>query len=94
MYDVSYPDKENMDPERAITIDDFGKNQIGLIAQEVEKTIPEVVVYNSSENKYGMAYTELIPILIKAVQEQQESIEQQTIEITRLLERINQLEGK
>ena len=51
---------------------------LGLIAQEVQKLIPEVVdVGNDKDKTLGMKYTELIPVLISAIQEQQKIIEQQ-----------------
>ncbi|MCM8823217.1 MAG: tail fiber domain-containing protein, partial [Candidatus Omnitrophica bacterium] len=39
----------------------------GLIAQEVEKVLPEVV--NTSEEEKSISYTELIPVLINAIKE-------------------------
>lgn len=67
--------------------------EIGFIAQEVEKVVPEAVVHSfASEEQlanakangkpipaitdpYAMKYTELIPVLTKAIQEQQAQIE-------------------
>jgi hypothetical protein len=50
--------------------------QIGLIAQDVEKILPSVVVTEANTEKTkGMKYAELIPVLIKAMQEQQVEIE-------------------
>jgi hypothetical protein len=46
------------------------KNNVGLIAQEVEKVFPEVISYDPQVDSYGIRYTELIPVLVKAVQEQ------------------------
>jgi hypothetical protein len=57
---VSFTWKEN--PEQ---------QKIGLIAQEVKKIIPEVVF--EGEN-LGLNYAELVSVLIKAIQEQQEII--------------------
>lgn len=49
---------------------------LGLIAQEVQKLIPEIVTVGDDEEKtLGMRYTELVPVLIKALQEQQEIID-------------------
>ncbi|RKE92280.1 tail fiber domain-containing protein [Ichthyenterobacterium magnum] len=48
---------------------------LGLIAQEVDQVIKNVVTYDEKQDKYGVSYTELIPVLIKALQEQQEIIE-------------------
>jgi Chaperone of endosialidase/YadA head domain repeat (2 copies) len=79
---------------------------LGLIAQEVQKLIPEVVdVGNDKDKTLGMKYTELIPVLIKAIQEQQKIIEQQetknqqlSVELTtqnkNLEKRIDALEAK
>ena len=48
---------------------------LGLIAQEVQKLIPEVIDVGTDNAKtLGMKYTELIPVLIKAIQEQQDII--------------------
>lgn len=49
---------------------------LGLIAQETLSIIPEVVVAPASETEhFGMNYPALIPVLIKAMQEQQAQIE-------------------
>lgn len=52
------------------------RTHYGLIAQEVEKTVNEMgidttdfAVITKDDNGYGMRYTELIPILIKSIQE-------------------------
>jgi hypothetical protein len=47
-----------------------GKNQIGLIAQDVMQIVPEVVEYDSLKDLYGISYLQLIPILIEAIKEQ------------------------
>ena len=47
----------------------------GLIAQEVNEIVPELVTISETKEKYlGVNYTELIPVLIKAIQEQDEKI--------------------
>jgi Chaperone of endosialidase len=51
-------------------IDDETKSrQVGLIAEEVEKLYPELVVYDESNQPYSVKYMELIPILLQKVQE-------------------------
>jgi hypothetical protein len=51
--------------------------QIGLVAQDVEKVLPSVVVTEPSADKMkGMKYSELIPVLVKAIQEQQAEIDE------------------
>ena len=54
------------------------KEDIGVIAQEIEKIIPEVVVevdtLNSEDTHKTVDYAKLTSVLIKAVQEQQQQI--------------------
>ena len=52
------------------------KLHLGLIAQEVEAVFPEIVSESSIDEMKGVKYTELIPVLIKAIQEQQTQIEE------------------
>ena len=47
----------------------------GLIAQDVEPVLPELILRNVDTNgSLGLHYTGLIPILINAIQEQQDTI--------------------
>jgi hypothetical protein len=49
--------------------------QIGFIAQDVEKVLPSVVLTEDNADKTkSMKYAEIIPILVKAIQEQQQEI--------------------
>ena len=48
---------------------------LGLIAQEVEAVFPEIVSESSITGMKGVNYVELIPVLVKAIQEQQSQIE-------------------
>ena len=43
--------------------------QIGLIAQEVQKLYPELVTQNESTGYLGINYAQLTPVLIQAIQE-------------------------
>ncbi len=49
--------------------DNTGGDKIGLIAQEVRKVIPEVVVGDESKENLGMNYAELVPVLINAIKD-------------------------
>jgi len=49
--------------------------KIGLIAQDVRKVVPEVVVGDESKEHLGMNYAELVPVLINAIKEQQKEID-------------------
>jgi hypothetical protein len=55
---------------------DGGKNDFGLVAQDVFPVIPEAVSKPDDESKvlWGMVYDKLTPVLVKAIQEQQEEI--------------------
>jgi hypothetical protein len=50
------------------------KHQIGLIAQDVNKVIPEVVGKNN-DGTLGVSYQHLVAVLIEAIKEQQQEIE-------------------
>ena len=57
--------------------DPNGQVKLGLIAQEVLEVIPEVVNVGDDANQtLGVRYSNLIPVLIKAIQEQQKIIVQ------------------
>lgn len=52
-----------------------GQQHLGLIAQETEKIIPEAVARAKDVTApLGMNYTTLIPVVIKAIQEQQNTV--------------------
>ncbi|MBR9758163.1 MAG: hypothetical protein GYB39_08755 [Algicola sp.] len=54
------------------------RKSLGLIAQEVQPIINEIVHEAEDKDKtLSVSYTELIPVLIKAIQEQQAIIDQQ-----------------
>ena len=55
----------------------------GLIAQDVQKVLPEAVS-EIDINTLGVKYTETIPLLVKAIQEQQAIIEKMQAEIDEL----------
>ena len=44
-------------------------DKIGLVAQQVQKIIPEVVTGDGDKEILGVNYSELIPVLIKSVKE-------------------------
>jgi len=65
---------------------DEGANDIGFIAQEVLPLIPEVVSVpvDTDKDLYSISYPKLTAVLTKAIQEQQEQIEQLKTEIQTL----------
>ena len=58
-------------------IDDEGSRSMGVIAQEIEKIIPEVVREDSSEEKIkSVAYGNMVGVLIEAIKELKSEVEQ------------------
>ena len=52
---------------------DYEKHEYGLIAQQVEQVIPELVDENSEKTKL-VHYQNLTAVLVEAIKEQQEQI--------------------
>jgi hypothetical protein len=61
-----------------------GDKNVGLIAQDVEKVYPELVITNPSTGLKSVEYGNLVAPLIEAVKEQQKEIEFLKAEIERL----------
>ncbi|GLR16489.1 tail fiber domain-containing protein [Portibacter lacus] len=59
-------------------------NQYGVIAQELEKIYPDLVKVDKDNGLYGVNYQGLIPVLIKALQEQQVAISELSAKISKL----------
>jgi hypothetical protein len=74
---------------------------LGFIAQELEKVIPDAVIHTQTpaeeiqkakeagrgeleSDSYGVKYSEIIPVLVKAIQEQQATIESLQKEVNEL----------
>jgi len=65
----------------------------GVIAQEIETVLPEVV-NESDEGEKSVSYTEIIPVLIEAIKEQQGTIEKQDLENSEMQEKIQALQDQ
>ena len=52
-----------------------GTSDIGFIAQDVEKIIPQIVKSNGKEGSYGMNYSRVTALLVEGIKEQQAQIE-------------------
>jgi hypothetical protein len=65
MRPVSYMWKDEQNP----------REHLGFIAQEMESVVPQSV-YLDEDGRYGMNYPELIPVLVKAIQELTEKVNQ------------------
>jgi hypothetical protein len=57
--------------------DPNGREDIGLIGEDVMKVLPEVVDVDQKDSKFatGVAYSKMVPLLIEAIKEQQAQIE-------------------
>jgi hypothetical protein len=54
---------------------EHGKHDVGVIAQEIEEVLPEVV--DTRENGYkAVKYEKIVPLLIEAIKEQQKQIDE------------------
>jgi hypothetical protein len=66
-----------------------GGTHYGVVAQQVEKVLPEVV---RNKDEMAVSYTELVPVLIEAIKEQQGIIAEQQKSIAELRERLTTVE--
>lgn len=66
------------------------RTQYGLLAQDVEKILPEIV-YTGSNGYKSLDYTRIIPFLIEGMKEQQQTIEKQQQAIEQQQQQINEL---
>ncbi len=61
-----------------------GPRQMGMVAQDVEAIVPELVYHDADPNQpLAMNYIGLVPIMVRAVQDQQQQITQQQQRIVR-----------
>ncbi|WP_207422980.1 tail fiber domain-containing protein [Desertivirga brevis] len=70
------------------------EKQLGLIAQEARTVIPEIVSGDEAKEKLSVNYTELVPVLINAIKEQQSAFDKQQKKIEELEGRLKALENK
>jgi hypothetical protein len=68
------------------------KIQFGLIAEEVNNILPEIVIYDKEGRPETVQYEQLIPLLLKTAQEQQKRINQLQNQNDELKSRIEALE--
>jgi hypothetical protein len=88
--EYAYNDSLITDERSKVKLEKQRKNQIGLLAQEVEKVLPEAVVYDDSTDIYGVVYSRFIPVLIEAIKEQQNIIENLKIEMQSIKSEANE----
>ena len=72
--------------------DPTGRRSVGLIAQEVEKIIPEVVCTDRSKEGYkSVAYGNLVGLLIEAMKEMETHYEQKLQDLTTSIDQLKQI---
>ncbi|MHC1703650.1 MAG: tail fiber domain-containing protein [Tenuifilaceae bacterium] len=82
--DVRNNSKSSKRDKEAINHFNFPKgSQIGVIAQDVEKVLPELVQTDEDGLK-SVDYVKIVPVLIEAIKEQQKQIEKLTEEVEAL----------
>jgi hypothetical protein len=68
---------------RGVSYDKDGRRQIGVIAQEIEQHLPEVVETGDDGFK-SVAYGNVVGLLIEAIKEQQQTIKELTTRLEKL----------
>jgi hypothetical protein len=72
--------------QKAFPEKEFGaQDELGFIAQEVEKIVPEIVVKEKTKEEYrSVKYDKLVALLVEAIKEQQKQIETLQIKVKQL----------
>jgi len=68
---------------RGVTFDMDGNTQVGVIAQEIRETIPEVV-HEDREGWLSVSYSNIVGVLIEAIKEQNTRIDELETRLTNL----------
>lgn len=74
-YDLKLSYFDSIPDEARQDVYETNKNSIGFIAQEVQQVIPDLVKIIPGTDYSGVNTIDLIPVLVKATQEQQEQLE-------------------
>jgi len=80
-YNWRAPDEREVGKDLPLPLD---KPQIGFIAQDVEKLVPQAVIINEKTGIYSLDLPKLVPLLVEAVKEQQTEMKVQQDEIEAL----------
>lgn len=78
------------------------QNQIGLIAQEVELILPDIITQEHTTVTEGgkkmalkgVNYTKLVPVLIQAIKEQQAQLDAKELQLSELTSEVNLLKNQ
>lgn len=72
--EVTYLSKEAIDEKMIEKIDKERVDNVGFLAQDLQKICPSAVQYDDSTDAYNVNYLAIIPILVNAIQEQNDKI--------------------
>ncbi len=89
MRGVTYDWRSDEYPEKGLV----GGMQYGLIAQELEQIIPELVD-TDEEGWKSIDYSHIVPVLIEALQAQNELIDKQSVMMNKLQDEMNQIKAE
>ncbi len=72
--------------QKAFPEKDFGaQDELGFIAQEVEKIVPEIVIKDKTKDEYrSVKYDKLVALLVEAIKEQQKQINSLKYKVNKL----------
>lgn len=82
--EFTYIDSLPLNANQIEKLEQERKDNYGFIAQDVEKVLPEVVLYDDSTDMYSIDYIRILPVLVEAFKEQQSVIEGMKDEIAAL----------
>jgi trimeric autotransporter adhesin len=74
-----------------LQVDPHGAVQYGLIAEEVDKVYPELVIRDNEGKIQGVRYDELAPMLLNEVQKEEATVAAQAVEIRDLKQQVAQV---
>jgi hypothetical protein len=83
-YDYKPEVFKNAQKEMEGMLSESGKNQIGVMAQELKEVFPQLVKQDEKTQQLSVNYIGLIPILIESIKEQQKQIEELKLLVTQL----------
>jgi hypothetical protein len=72
-YDIkkeyAYDETLIKDEEILLKKEEKRKDKVGFLAQDVQKVLPEVVVYDDTADVYAIDYSKVVPVLVEAIKE-------------------------
>ena len=72
---------------------DTERKSIGVIAQEVQKVLPDVVHEDPDSGLLSVAYGNMVGVLIEAIKEQQDEITELKTQMAEITSRLDKLDG-